>query len=432
VVSSPTALSTVRAQALARRDQGDLNGARNLMEQALDRAAMSSGEDHPEVLLTAQLLASLHRQAGDLSGARRVLENAHHAGAHRHGEEHPLLLAISFDLGELADELGNRHEARKHFSKVAGLGVAAGFDQQKVRAAQAWLGPVNTPPATRPAVVTPVYQPVTPTVAPGPPPPPAPPPNPPAREIPAQGYRQPDPQPSHQEPTRQQPAHQELAYRESVDLPVDRQQPVYQQPAYQQPAHQQPTYQEPAYQEPAYQEPAYQPAVSRPPVAYVAPTPARLERPSMTVPPPTVFTPIPAPPVPARRNTAMLVMTIMSALVAVVAATVTVYLLVRPAGGPGAEIIDRGPATGLSIVSATGGEVTLRWTDPSEGEASQFIYYSRKDDKESGVTRQINNGVTQYTQLGLNANWVYCFKVLTFYSSQSPQASEEVCTNQAG
>src|SRR5688500_12620593 len=112
-VPSSTSLSAVRADALARRDRGDLHSARALLERALEAATMTSGEDHPEVLITAHLLAKLHRQAGDLSAARRVLENSLYAGTTRHGDDHPLLLSISFDLAEIADELGNRHEARR-------------------------------------------------------------------------------------------------------------------------------------------------------------------------------------------------------------------------------------------------------------------------------------------------------------------------------
>ncbi|WP_162908279.1 tetratricopeptide repeat protein, partial [Allorhizocola rhizosphaerae] len=145
---SPTSLSQVRADAIARRDHGDLHSARDLLERALEAAIMTSGEDHPEVLTTAHLLASLHRQSGDLSGARRVLENALYAGSSKHGDDHPLLLSISFDLAEIADELGNRHEARKHYTRVAKFGPAApGFNQQQVQAARAWLGPSAPAPA---------------------------------------------------------------------------------------------------------------------------------------------------------------------------------------------------------------------------------------------------------------------------------------------
>ncbi|HCT78226.1 MAG TPA: hypothetical protein DGT23_16950, partial [Micromonosporaceae bacterium] len=181
-VPSSTSLSSIRADAIARRDRGDLNSARALLERALEAATMTSGEDHPEVLITAHLLAKLHRQAGDLSGARRVLENALYAGSHRHGDDHPMLLSISFDLAEIADELGNRHEARKHYTRIARFGPGApGFDQQQVQAARAWLGPsapaaapiqgqpvtlpapepIIAPPPFTPAPVSPAPEPVT-------------------------------------------------------------------------------------------------------------------------------------------------------------------------------------------------------------------------------------------------------------------------------
>ncbi|MFD0597092.1 tetratricopeptide repeat protein [Catellatospora coxensis] len=146
---SPTSLSDIRTEALGRRDRGDLNSARTLLEQSLEAAIMAAGEDHPEVLTTGHLLATMHRQAGDLGAARRVLENALYNGGYRFDEEHPLLLSMSFDLAQIADELGNRHEARRQYTKVATHGpLTPGFDQQ-VQVARAWLGPdapLRSPP----------------------------------------------------------------------------------------------------------------------------------------------------------------------------------------------------------------------------------------------------------------------------------------------
>src|SRR4029450_221689 len=84
----------------------------------------SLGEDHPEVLAAAHQLALLHQLADDPTTARRILEEAYAAGQWRLGDADPLILEISYDLGTVAEELGNRHEARKAFARVADTGAA--------------------------------------------------------------------------------------------------------------------------------------------------------------------------------------------------------------------------------------------------------------------------------------------------------------------
>src|SRR5690606_4459657 len=127
------------------------------------------GEDHPEMLAAAHMLAQLHREADDPMAARRTLEQAIAAGERRWGFSDPLMLALCYELGSVAEELGNRHEARKNFNRVATSGPAVlGEDHWQVRAAREYLGeargtpppPTESTPATSaPSVVTP---PVTP------------------------------------------------------------------------------------------------------------------------------------------------------------------------------------------------------------------------------------------------------------------------------
>jgi hypothetical protein len=58
------------------------------------------------------------------------------------------MLEISFDLGVVAEELGNRHEARKAFGRVAATGAAVlGTDHWAVARARAYLG--DDPAAVR-------------------------------------------------------------------------------------------------------------------------------------------------------------------------------------------------------------------------------------------------------------------------------------------
>ncbi|MGW4467839.1 tetratricopeptide repeat protein [Micromonospora sp. NPDC004704] len=158
-MSQPPPLPAVRRNAQALADAGDSPGARRLLAQAIEAGRPAYGEDDREVLATGHLLARLHVQADDPAAARRVLEEALAAGLRRWGDGDPLLLAISFDLGTVAEELGNRHEARRNFTRVATAGPAAlGVDHWTVRAAREYLGESPSPGGTgavpEPATVT--------------------------------------------------------------------------------------------------------------------------------------------------------------------------------------------------------------------------------------------------------------------------------------
>ncbi len=104
------------------------------------------------MLSTAHLLARLYREADDPSAARRVLEEAFAAGERRWPHADPLMLALAFELGSVADELGNRHEARRNYTRVAAAGPAVlGADHPAVRIAREYLG--DAAPAPQPVVL---------------------------------------------------------------------------------------------------------------------------------------------------------------------------------------------------------------------------------------------------------------------------------------
>ncbi|MBO4205687.1 tetratricopeptide repeat protein, partial [Micromonospora echinofusca] len=153
-MSQPSPLAPVQHRALALRAAGDLTGACRLLDDVLETARPSLGADHPEVLGTAQMLARFHREADDPAGARRVLEVALEAALRRTGDDNPLVLTLSADLAGVAQELGNRHEARRNYLRVATAGPAVlGPDHWAVTAAREYLGdaapalPTPTPPA---------------------------------------------------------------------------------------------------------------------------------------------------------------------------------------------------------------------------------------------------------------------------------------------
>jgi tetratricopeptide repeat protein len=112
-----------------------------VLERAVELGRANLAEDDPDVLLTAYQLGSTLQRADDPMAARRVLEEAYAAGQFRLGDADPLIVQISHDLGVVAEELGNRHEARKAFGRVAEFGPGAlGGDHWAVARARAYLG----------------------------------------------------------------------------------------------------------------------------------------------------------------------------------------------------------------------------------------------------------------------------------------------------
>ncbi|GAA0577195.1 hypothetical protein GCM10010172_72380 [Paractinoplanes ferrugineus] len=125
-----------------------------MLERAVELGKINLSEDDPDVLATAYQLGTVLQKADDPMAARRVLEEAYAAGLWRLGDANALMLEISHDIGVVAEELGNRHEARKAFSRVAELGPATlGAGHQAVARARAYLGQ-ETPAEVRDGAAT--------------------------------------------------------------------------------------------------------------------------------------------------------------------------------------------------------------------------------------------------------------------------------------
>ncbi len=121
-----------------------------MLEHAVELGKVNLSEDDPDVLVTALQLGTVLQQADDPSAARRVLEEAYAAGQWRLGDSDALMVRISHDIGVVAEELGNRHEARKAFTRVAEFGPAAlGAGHPAVARAMAYLGPGQGPSPVR-------------------------------------------------------------------------------------------------------------------------------------------------------------------------------------------------------------------------------------------------------------------------------------------
>jgi hypothetical protein len=90
----------------------------------------------------------------DLRRTRRELEGAL-IDALARGDADPAALKLSARLGAIVAEIGNRHEARRHFKLVAAAGPAVlGADHPLVQQANAFLGDgsIDAPPRRSPAI----------------------------------------------------------------------------------------------------------------------------------------------------------------------------------------------------------------------------------------------------------------------------------------
>lgn len=409
-VSQPSPLAAAQQQALAMRTSGDLAGARSLLETVIDNARSRLGEHHPDVLGTAQLLARMHRDADDPMAARRVLEVALEGGLRRLQENDPLILSISADLGGVAEELGNRHEARKHYLRVATEGPAVlGADHWAVQAARRYLGDAAPPPASAPPAVPPT------PVAPAPigqaaviPPPPV---------VPPVVSAPPAP-PVLTSPVSAPPA---------VPAPPVSTQPVSTPPVVSAP--------------PSIPPPPAVPVISAPPVPpapRTVPSPPTWNRP--VPPPPVVPPPVSAPTTgddsqtrPASRS--RVVVAISAATLALAAVVGAVLVVVNVLKGPDAKqkqpdtapTLAGNPPTDLKLTDS-GATITITWTDPTSGSVP-FVVAGGRAGQTLGAMGSLDPGTTRYTVHGLNPKVDYCFTVLAVYSTTAYATSGQVCTS---
>ncbi|MDR7277823.1 tetratricopeptide repeat protein [Catenuloplanes atrovinosus] len=409
-------------RARAAQASGDLINGRAMLEDVLEDARRALGKSHDEVLDAALVLGTLHAQADDPAAARRVLEEAYAAGQLRLGDEDARMLALSAAIGAAAEELGNRHEAKRAFTRVAKLGPGTvGPDHPMVARARAYLGDAAPPlPQTHQGVrnaeppTTPLHHaapvlPDPPTMplhqSSAPPVPPAlpDPPTMPMHQSSAPPYQQPAP-----------PMHQSSAppYQHSVP-PYQQSVPPYQQsvPPYQQST---PPYQQ-AHPQYPYQQQGH-------------PTPV----------PPPLFESGAQP----RRGRATTVGVAIAAVAAVIAAVVSVTVLITTRGD-GDDTASPPPVqpTATAAPQVTGqppGDVTLTddgeaieltWTDPTNGTVP-FIVAGGRAGEELKAMANLPPGRVEYEINGLNPNLDYCFTIVAVYGTDASKvaASEQRCT----
>ena len=354
-------------------------------------------EDDPDVLRTSYVLGQMLRKDDDPMGARRVLEDAYAAGLWRLGESDPLMLEISHDIGVVAEELGNRHEARKAFGRVADFGPAAlGEGHWAVARARAYLGQDQNHDAVR-----------------------------------AEGTTQPQPAPStapeHTSPVPQQSAPIQPAY-ETAPL----EEPTTTLPI--QPARQDQRAQEEAWQEQQAQERArqgqqaqalqpYQPAYPQP-----QPQTWHEQQPTWASPQqalPTTYTQNAQ----SKRSLGIFA-AIAAVLAAVIAVSALVFVLANRSGDKGdtdVPTLGGNPPTNVALKDE-GSRIRVTWTDPASGKVSFLVAMAHPGEQLKPVST-LGPGQTSFVMSSLNANLNYCFAVVAVYRDNKFATSQQACTD---
>jgi tetratricopeptide (TPR) repeat protein len=93
--------------------QGDLSGARKILEQVLGVCRRVLGEEHPDTLTSMNNLTVNLRGQGDLSGARKIQEQVLDVRRRVLGEEHPDTLVSMSNLATTLSYQGDLPGARK-------------------------------------------------------------------------------------------------------------------------------------------------------------------------------------------------------------------------------------------------------------------------------------------------------------------------------
>ncbi|WP_169789770.1 tetratricopeptide repeat protein [Actinoplanes subtropicus] len=420
-MSQPSPLTPARQRAQVLADSGDLTGAIALLERAVELGKINLAEDDPDVLRTSYLLGQMLRRDDDPSGARRVLEDAYAAGMWRLGESDALMLEISHDIGVVAEELGNRHEARKAFGRVAELGPATlGAGHWAVARARAYLGqdqeaavragdpspavPASGPPADEATTTLPI-QPVVPDEeATGPIP-----------ALPTPGSQVQPPTPANQQhwpaPAGPQPPR---AWHE--------QPPIWEATPAQAPAQEA---QQPPWPAPAHPQAAQLPPWPGPPQPYGQ------ER----QPPQWAGTPHPYgqdTPQPPPKRTLGIFAAIAAVLAAVIAVSALVFVLANRSGDkPDSDVPTLGgnPPTDVALRDE-GSRIRVTWADPANGKVS-FLVAMAQPGQQLRPVSTLGPGTTSFEITGLNANLNYCFAVVAVYRNDKFATSQQACTNRS-
>lgn len=417
-------LAHAHAQARARAENGDLTGARTMLEEALAAGELRLGSSAPALVPLMVDVATLARRLGNLTEAANQLRRAYGIAVASHGPQHPTSLSIEGRLAAVLYRLGESTEAYDWHLADAGRRVL-GDEHPAVRGAQqrlAALAQAPTPP-TPTALSSVPSSPVTPSpVAPSPAPPAA-------GSAPPQAAASPPVEAAGWTP------------------PTDA--GVWTPPT------------DAGTWTPPTDTPGWAPPNDS--VAWTPPTDTAGWTPPPATPaePPVAANLVYEPAIEGdvwedgeatvrtRRvggSGSTILVASLGAVILAVVVVVALALLTPSADQPTAQTSSPGPSpitvtanptpstaptspapTAVRIVEDAGGTVTLAWSDPSPGTVP-FLVSGARDGDALVAIQSVPAGETTTTIYGLNVNFNYCFSVAAVYSADVVQESMATCT----
>ncbi len=90
--------------ALVLQDLGDYEGAKSLLEKAMQSAERHFGVDHPKTALRYWIMASLHKDLGQLKMAKEWYQKAYPVFIKKLGPDHPHTQSVKKSLDDLSSE----------------------------------------------------------------------------------------------------------------------------------------------------------------------------------------------------------------------------------------------------------------------------------------------------------------------------------------
>jgi tetratricopeptide (TPR) repeat protein len=117
----PTGAGDLYNQACLLRDLGDLVGARDMFQQALDADEAALGPHHPAVANDLSGLGIVLRDLGDLEGAKAALERAVAINEEARGSDNASLSTDLSDLGGVLRDLGDLNGARVALERAVAI-----------------------------------------------------------------------------------------------------------------------------------------------------------------------------------------------------------------------------------------------------------------------------------------------------------------------
>jgi hypothetical protein len=117
----PLGLSLGDVAAMLRAEQGDIAGARELLERAFAAKSRHLGSDHSDTASSENNLVTFLIDQGDLPAARQRQEHVVRTMTRLHGDEHPRTTAANSTLAQILWHVGDFAAARALQEKIVGI-----------------------------------------------------------------------------------------------------------------------------------------------------------------------------------------------------------------------------------------------------------------------------------------------------------------------